>query len=116
MQTLQCGLFSDLKHICQASNVGVNVVLDQLPISNVLYDTLGQEQAIELAMQGGDDYELLFTVSEDKKVGMETALANLGVTVTCIGQLNATGKITTTLNSQPTKINVKGFEHFDKDE
>lgn len=109
---LSDGLLSDLEHISKSSNVGVNIVLEDLPISNVLYDTLGQQSAIELALQGGDDYELLFTVSADNKVGMETALANVGVTVTCIGQLNATDKITTTLNSQVTQINAQGFEHF----
>ncbi|MDG1750420.1 MAG: thiamine-phosphate kinase, partial [Thalassotalea sp.] len=113
---LSDGLLSDLEHIRKASNIGVNIVLEDLPISNVLYDALGQQAAIELALKGGDDYELLFTVSADHKVGMETALANVGVTVTCIGQLNATGKITTTLNSQVTNINVQGFEHFSKEE
>jgi thiamine-monophosphate kinase len=111
---LSDGLLSDLEHIRKASNIGVNIVLEDLPISNVLYDALGQQAAIELALNGGDDYELLFTVSADHKVGMETALANVGITVTCIGQLNATGKITTTLNSQVTNINAEGFEHFSK--
>ena len=113
---LSDGLLSDLEHIRKASNVGVNIVLEDLPISNVLYDALGQEAAIELALKGGDDYELLFTVSSDNKVGMETALANVGVTVTCIGQLNATDKITTTLNSQVTNINSQGFEHFSNED
>ncbi len=109
---LSDGLIADLTHICQSSKVGVNIVLDNLPISNELYDSLRQEAALALALTGGDDYELLFTVSEDKKVGMETALADAGATVTCIGQLNATGKITTTLNGKPTQINAKGYEHF----
>ncbi|GLX77567.1 thiamine-monophosphate kinase [Thalassotalea insulae] len=113
---LSDGLLADLRHLCESSNVGVNLVLDQLPISNALYDSLGAEKAIELALQGGDDYQLLFTVSEDNKVGMETALADIGETITCIGQLNLSGKITTTLNSQPTQINAKGFEHFDSDQ
>jgi thiamine-monophosphate kinase len=113
---LSDGLLSDLEHIRKASNVGVNIVLEDLPISNALYDSLGQQAAIELALKGGDDYELLFTVSEDNKVGMETALANVGVTVTCIGQLNATDKVTTTLNNKPTQINAQGFEHFSKED
>lgn len=111
---LSDGLLADLTHICKASNVGANIVLEDLPVSNVLYDTLGREEAIELALEGGDDYELLFTVSEDNKVGMETALANVGATITCIGQLNTSEKITTTLNSKPTQINAQGFEHFSK--
>ncbi|MEW6989456.1 thiamine-phosphate kinase [Colwelliaceae bacterium 6441] len=111
---LSDGLIADLEHICQASNVGANLVLENLPLSDTLNASLGQAAGIELALKGGDDYELLFTVSEDKKVGMETALANFGVTipVTCIGQLNATGKITTILNNKPTQIDAQGFEHF----
>lgn len=109
---LSDGLVADLGHICLASNVGANIVLEDLPLSFELVDSLGLEQATELALIGGDDYELLFTVSEDNKVGMETSLSNCGVSVSCIGQLNGNGKITTTLNSKPTEINVQGFEHF----
>jgi len=109
---LSDGLISDLGHICNSSGVGANIVLDALPLSNILVDTLGLEQAIELALAGGDDYELLFTVSEDNKVGMETVLSNAGIPLTCIGQMNTSEKITTTMDSKAISINVKGFEHF----
>ena len=109
---LSDGIISDLGHICRASQVGANIVLDDLPISNALRDTVSLEEAFEMALVGGDDYELLFTVSEDNKVGMETALANSGNTITCIGQLNRSEKITTTLNSKAIAINAKSFEHF----
>jgi len=109
---LSDGLVADLGHICRSSNVGANIVLEDLPLSSCLLDTLGQEKAIELALSGGDDYELLFTVSEDNKVGMETALANSAIDITCIGQLNGSEKITTTLNNKPTVLNNSGFEHF----
>lgn len=111
---LSDGLISDLRHICQASNVGANIVLDDLPISPILNDTLGKENAIELALTGGDDYELLFTVSEDNKVGMETALTHAGTKVTCIGQLNGSDKITTTMDNKPVQISANGYEHFTK--
>ena len=109
---LSDGLISDLGHICAASKVGANIVLEDLPISNALRDTVGMEEAFEIALVGGDDYELLFTVSEDNRVGMETALANSGNTITCIGQLNGSEKITTTLDSKAVAINAKSFEHF----
>jgi len=109
---LSDGLISDLGHICNCSGVGANIVLDSLPLSNILVDTLGQEQAIELALSGGDDYELLFTVSEDNKVGMETVLSNAGIPLTCIGQMNTSEKITTTIDNKAISINAKGFEHF----
>ncbi|TPH17195.1 thiamine-phosphate kinase [Litorilituus lipolyticus] len=109
---LSDGLISDLGHICQASNVGANIVLDALPLSEKLTNSLLEEDAINLAIAGGDDYELLFTVSEANKVGVETALSNAGVRLTCIGQLNATQTITTTLNNKAVPINSAGFEHF----
>ena len=108
------GLVADLKHICEASGVGANIVLDDLPISEALSDTLGLEHFYDLALKGGDDYELLFSVSEDNKVGMETALANTGNKVTCIGQLNGSDKITTTLNNEPVNIKIQNYEHFTK--
>jgi thiamine-monophosphate kinase len=111
---LSDGLISDLGHICQASNVGANVVLDALPLSTIMRDSLLADDAITLALSGGDDYELLFTVSEDNKVGMETAMSHAGTPVTCIGQLNASQTISTTLNNKPIPINTAGFEHFTK--
>jgi thiamine-monophosphate kinase len=109
---LSDGLVSDLGHLCQASNVGANLVLDALPLSTIMRDSLLQDDAIKLALSGGDDYELLFTVSEDNKVGMETAMSHAGTPVSCIGQLNASHTITTTLNNKPISINTEGFEHF----
>jgi thiamine-monophosphate kinase len=106
------GIIADLSHICVASNVGANIVLDAVPMSNIMHDSLLFEDAINLALTGGDDYELLFTVSEDNKVGMETSLSTIGVPVTCIGQINASQTISTTLNNKPVPINSKGFEHF----
>lgn len=109
---LSDGLIADLGHICQASNVGANVVLDALPLSDIMRDSLLAEDAIALALSGGDDYELLFTVSEDNKVGMETAMSHAATFVTCIGQINASQTISTTLNNKPISIKTVGFEHF----
>jgi thiamine-monophosphate kinase len=108
------GLAADLSHLCAASKVGVNLVVDNLPLSEALIDSLAINDAYQLALTGGDDYELLFTVSEDNKVGMETALANTGVAITCIGQLNSSQKIKTLLNGETVCINLQGFEHFNE--
>ena len=105
------GLIADLTHICLHSQVGANIVLDNLPLSKGMIATMG-DQAAELALNGGDDYELLFVVDEANKVGMETALSQLGIAFSCIGQTNNSNKITTTLNDQAVNINTAGFEHF----
>lgn len=106
------GLLADLGHICQASNVGANIVLDAIPLSNAMKESLLFDDAIDLALNGGDDYELLFTVSEDKKVGLETALSQTSTAITCIGQINASHTISTTLNNKPVTIKNSCFEHF----
>jgi thiamine-monophosphate kinase len=109
---LSDGLLADLGHICQASDVGANIVLNEIPLSDIMHETLPLDAAVELALSGGDDYELLFTVSEDNKVGMETALSHAGTPVTCIGQINASKIISTTLNNKPVPIKSASFEHF----
>jgi len=106
------GLLSDLGHICQASNVGANIVLDAIPLSDAMKKSQSFDDSVHLALNGGDDYELLFTVSEDKKVGMETALSHAGTAITCIGQINASQIISTTLNNKAVPIRNSGFEHF----
>lgn len=109
---LSDGLISDIGHICVASRVGANLMLDALPLSTAMIESLEREQAIELALSGGDDYELLFTVSEDNKVGMETAFSNASIPLKCIGQINTSEKITATQGNKPVPITAKGFEHF----
>jgi len=109
---LSDGLLADLKHICKGSNVGARLKLENVPISKIMLNTLGRDKAIELAVSGGDDYELLFSVSEDNKVGMETALSNSGIPTTCIGQLTGCEGVTTLLDGEKVIINNNGFEHF----
>lgn len=106
------GLAADLSHICTESNVGVNLIIDNLPLSTIMRDSVTLDDAYKLALNGGDDYELLFTVCDDKKVAMETAIANTSVEITCIGQLNSSHKITTLLNGEHIYVDLQGFEHF----
>ena len=61
------GLSSELLHICKQSKVGVAVYEDKLPIDSQTYD-IGSELSIDpttMALNGGEDYELLFTISQD---------------------------------------------------
>ena len=92
------------------------MVLDSVPLSDAMNKSQLFDDAILLALNGGDDYELLFTVSEDNKVAMETALSHAGAAITCIGQMNATRTISTTLNNKPVSINGSGFQHFSSKE
>lgn len=56
------GLLADLGHVLKASKVGAEVKLSEIPYSDSL-QKLDKAIAIELALTGGDDYELCFTIA-----------------------------------------------------
>jgi len=76
MMDISDGLSSELLHICTQSNVGCRVYEDKIPI-NIQAVIMAEElnmSIVTAALNGGEDYELLFTVSledYDKIVGME---------------------------------------------
>jgi thiamine-monophosphate kinase len=68
------GLTADLGHLCAASNVGVELDAGAIPVDPAalaVADALGLD-ALRLALEGGEEYELVFAVRSD---GMERALA-----------------------------------------
>jgi thiamine-monophosphate kinase len=57
------GLAADLGHVCAASKVGAIVRVNAVPVHPLMKEALGND-ALGLALTGGEDYELLFTASE----------------------------------------------------
>lgn len=110
------GLIKDLKQIITCSQVGALVHLDKLPISDALGESVDNVvDAVTYAATAGDDYELLFTVPEEQRVNIETALASYNIPVTCIGQITgAKGKLDLRLDEQPFELPADklGYEHF----
>lgn len=107
------GLISDLGHILKASGCGANVHVDRLPLSRALTSAVDKDKAIEYALSAGDDYELIYTVSEEQRGSLETSLACTNVKATCIGQLTGhTGQLSLLKDSQPFKPERQhGYEH-----
>ncbi|MFT7229476.1 MAG: thiamine-monophosphate kinase [Methylophilaceae bacterium] len=107
------GLVSDLRHILKASQCGATIHIDKLPLSQALEESVSTSQAIDYALSAGDDYELLFTVSEEQKGHLVTALASAGVDATYIGQLNGSvGKLELRQGDKPYEYSTEGYEHF----
>lgn len=68
MMDITDGLASEMLHICKQSNVGCRIVEEKLPIDEVVYNILKEKLGIvpsTAVLNGGDDYELLFTVSQN---------------------------------------------------
>ena len=83
------GLSGDLRHICEESRVGVEVNLGALPLSPACraYAASRKLDLIDLAQTGGEDYELLFTVSPRQRLRLEQSAVERGFALTCIGKI-----------------------------
>lgn len=106
------GLSSDLQHILKASGVSAQIELSQLPLSPALSD-LPNEQAWQLALAGGDDYELCFTLPESQRGMLQLALQAAAVPVTEIGRIVAgEPHIQWLQQGQPQALVLQGWDHF----
>ena len=101
------GLSTDLAHICEESRVGA--VLDASLIPRAHVGTPVREVDLDLALHGGEDYELLFTVPPGKRIPGHIA----GVPVTEIGRVTRSRKILVTSPKQRVReLAPRGWEHF----
>jgi thiamine-monophosphate kinase len=83
------GLLADLGHISKASACEARVDIDSLPISAALQTSASQQQAIAWALQGGDDYELCFSVPPQHCASLEAISEKLRLPCHCIGKITA---------------------------
>ncbi|MBI5026426.1 MAG: thiamine-phosphate kinase [Nitrospirae bacterium] len=99
------GLLIDLCHICEESNVGAKIYLNKIPISKELLSAskLMKINPIELALKGGEDYELLFTAPAGSKVNG-----------TLIGEITNKGRVMVDASGKETPFRPEGYEHFKK--
>jgi thiamine-monophosphate kinase len=83
------GLSGDLRHICEESHVGLQLDLSALPISAACraYAASQNLDPIHLALAGGEDYELLFTVPPRQRARLERAAITRAFSLTCIGKI-----------------------------
>ncbi len=84
---LSDGLSGDLHHLCEQSRVGVEISAASLPLSRELqaYAKASKSDPVALALQGGEDYELLFTVPRAKQRALQRMARRAGNRLTCIG-------------------------------
>jgi thiamine-monophosphate kinase len=111
------GLARDLLSLAAAGKVGFLIQESQLPIHpwvRSLAEATGQN-ALNWAMNGGEDYELVFTVPQNQlEYFSRGILVQLGIPVTPIGMVVAMdeGIQLQDSNGNISKLNHQGYEHF----
>jgi len=107
MIDLSDGLSTDLAHICEESGVGAEVDAERIPRARI--GKPAREVDLDLALHGGEDYELLFTVPEGKRIPSQIG----GVALTCIGCITRGHKIVLRdAKGVGCELLSRGWEHF----
>ena len=101
------GLSTDLWHICQESKVGAVICADAIPVHRWAREL---DDRLDLALHGGEDYELLFTSPKSKRVPGQIG----GVRVSRVGEIVATPGMRLIRDSKPALLLSKGWQHFSK--
>jgi thiamine-monophosphate kinase len=112
MIDLSDGLSSDLAHVCRESRVGARVEAAGLPLDPLLGSAgVYGDDALSLALDGGEDFELLFTVRprDASKLPLEVG----GISVTRVGEITGErGKVRLVRDGRARLLRPGGFEHF----
>lgn len=99
------GLVQDLDHLCAASGVGATIEAQKLPLSDAAKQFPSAE-ALNAALSGGDDYELLFTVAPGKASQVPEGCTEIGLIT------QGSGVQILDDEEKPMVLEKKGYRHF----
>ena len=106
------GLLADAGKLAHASGSGVELSYEQLPLSEALAATLGEERARLLALSGGDDYELCFAVPPAHVAQLQAELPPQDWSYQCIGALSETRGERVLRAGTVMEFSHSGYQHF----
>jgi thiamine-monophosphate kinase len=110
------GLSTDLRHLCEESGLAAEIEASAIPIHAMAQQAEESgwgPSALDLALHGGEDYELLFTAPPSKKIPTHIG----GLPIQAIGRMRASdaGEPVITilaLDGSRQELEAKGWEHF----
>lgn len=107
------GLAADLGHILEASGVGAELELANLPRSSAM-DELRCKQSLvrDWQLYGGDDYELCFTAPATQHERIMTISQEQHCPITCIGKIMSESGLVYREGAQRLPVVIRGYDHF----
>jgi thiamine-monophosphate kinase len=114
MMDLSDGIATDLAHLCAESGVGAELVGDALPLSAAVRKAAARldHSALDWALQGGEDYQLLFTAPPASREALEELATMDGSgEIFCVGRIVAGQGVILRTADGVREIGYHGFEH-----
>jgi len=117
MLDISDGLASDVGHICEMSNVGVRIDGRRIPISRATAAVAAQvgQNPLQMALFGGEDYELLFTAPANRAKQLALAVeSETGTPVNDVGEIVAAseGRTLVLPDGRVVPLVSQGWDHF----
>ena len=109
------GLLGDFGHICRVSGLAGVIQADLVPLSGAARAVLDDDASVfQTIVNGGDDYEVLATVSADKAAAFERGAAGVGLEVARIGRMSERPgpAVLVDASGEPINIDTASHQHF----
>lgn len=109
---LSDGLAGDAGHLAAASGVRILLEEEAVPVAPAVLERFGPEEGLEMALHGGEDYELCF-VTDPGVVDVEYFRRRYGLHPTRVGRVEeGSGVWLRTADGEETRLVRGGFDHF----
>jgi thiamine-monophosphate kinase len=113
MMDISDGLALDLHRLCEASGVGARIEAARIPLPQRPPKTLKRPDLLQRALEGGEDYELLFTVSPRKITRLPSRMD--GIPLVEIGVVTKGRRVELiSLTGKRSTLPAAGYDHFRK--
>lgn len=109
---LSDGLAGDAGHLAAASGVRIVLEEDAVPVAPAVLERFGRERGLEMALHGGEDYELCF-VTDPGVVDVEYFRRRYGLHLTRVGRVEeGSGVWLQGVDGEERRLERGGFDHF----
>lgn len=112
---LSDGLIADLGHICAKSQCSAKLFIENLPLSDAYRNQFSEDNLdMDYALNGGDDYELCFTVDKSKRDKIQSLKTLTSCDISLVGEICLTENpmVIPLLQGEKYQCNRQGWEHF----
>ena len=109
------GLFTDIDKMINNQKLSYKIFLKDIPISNNLKKILNLKKLSKVNfISNGDDYQVLFTASKNKRRIIRKIATNFKIKLTKIGSIQSIGKKSHIVDDKNTQITLKNKGYFHK--